>query len=161
MICVRSIIESTAMTSELTTPQGDQYGVFEDGKAYKVGYRRPPVHTRFKPGKSGNPSGRPKGIKNLRTLFDKILNEEISLREGATVRKVSKAEALLRGVVVSALKGEQRSLATLFRIAEQAGHFEEQQAPITTINRIIIDTGVLRNNSLPIPANTDINRDDP
>ena len=151
------------MTSELTTPQGDQYGVFQGGEhqAYKVGYRRPPVHTRFQPRKSGNPSGRPKGTKNLRTLFDKILNEEISLREGATVRKVSKAEALLRGVVVSALKGEQRSLATLFRIAEQAGHFEEQPAPITTINTIIIDTGVPRDNSLlPIAANRDINRDE-
>jgi uncharacterized protein DUF5681 len=110
-----------------------------------VGYCRPPVHTRFQPGKSGNPSGRPKGRKNLKTLFNKILNEQISLREGATVRQISKAEALLRGVIVSALKGEQRSLATLFRIAEQAGHFEDEpSASLNCITRIIVDTGVPR-----------------
>jgi hypothetical protein len=54
---------------------------------YRVGYKRPPVHTRFKPGQSGNPSGRSKGSQNLQTLFTKILAEEVSLREGANVRK--------------------------------------------------------------------------
>jgi Family of unknown function (DUF5681) len=125
-----------------------------------VGYRRPPVHTRFQPGKSGNPSGRPKGGKNLKTLFNKILNEQISLREGATIRQISKAEALLRGVVISALKGEQRSLATLFRIAEQAGHFEDPQPTINSITRIIVSTGVPRNDDpIPLPANSELNRD--
>jgi uncharacterized protein DUF5681 len=28
--------------------------------SYEVGYRKPPVHSRFQPGQSGNPSGRPK-----------------------------------------------------------------------------------------------------
>jgi hypothetical protein len=88
---------------------------------YDVGYRRPPVRTRFKPGQSGNPSGRPKGSQNLSSLIDKILKEEVSLREGAEVRKVSKAEAILRGVIVGAMKGDQRSVMTLFRIAEQCG----------------------------------------
>ena len=36
----------------------------DDGQ---VGYRKPPVHTRFKPGQSGNPKGRPKGPRNLAT----------------------------------------------------------------------------------------------
>src|SRR5689334_19125820 len=84
-----------------------------------VGYKRPPVHSRFKPGQSGNPSGRAKGSQNLKSLFDKILKEEVSLREGTEVRKVSKAEALMRGLVVGALKGDTRNLLTLFRLAEQ------------------------------------------
>ena len=105
---------------------------------YKVGFKRPPVHSRFKPGQSGNPTGRPKGSQNLQTLFTKILAEEVSLREGANVRKVTKAEAVLRGLVIGALKGDQRSLGTLFRLAEQTGQFEQQHASITEIRRVIV-----------------------
>ena len=43
---------------------------------YVVGYKRPPMHSRFKPGVSGNPSGRAKGTKNLRTLFQNILRRK-------------------------------------------------------------------------------------
>ena len=78
---------------------------------YKVGYKRPPVHTRFKPGQSGNPSGRSKGSQNLQTLFNKILAEEVSLREGPNVRMVSKAEAVLRGLVIGALRGTKEAWA--------------------------------------------------
>ena len=74
----------------------------------KIGYGCPPVHSQFKPGQSGNPSGRAKGSQNLKTLFNKILNEEISLREGSDVKKISKAEAIVRGVVIGALKGDPR-----------------------------------------------------
>jgi hypothetical protein len=82
-----------------------------------VGYKRPPVHTRFKPGQSGNPTGRARGSKNLKTPFRQILNEQVFLRQGQVVRKVSKAEAVLRGLVVGALKGDQRNVLTLFRLA--------------------------------------------
>src|SRR4026209_2990105 len=84
---------------------------------YVVGYRRPPLHTRFQPGKSGNPSGRPKGSPNLKTLFEQILKEQISLREGEVTKKITKAEAILRGLVVGAMKGDSRSQMTLFKLA--------------------------------------------
>jgi hypothetical protein len=104
----------------------------------KVGYCHPPEHSRFKPGQSGNPSGRAKGNQNFKTLFNKILNEEISLREGSDVKKLSKAEAIVRGVVIGALKGDIRNVAILFRLAEQVGQFEEPASEITEIRRIIV-----------------------
>src|SRR3954453_5224277 len=88
---------------------------------YAVGYCRPPVHTRFKPGQSGNPSGRVKGSKNLKSLFHQILNEQIPLIDGSQSKKVTKAEALMRRLLIGALKGDGRSLMTLMRIAEQTG----------------------------------------
>src|SRR5215470_6837194 len=104
----------------------------------RVGYRSPPVHTRFQPGKSGNPSGRAKGSQNFKTLFNKILNEKIAVREGSDVRKVSKAEAILRTVIVGALKGDVRHAAMLMKFAEQAGGFNEEKREITQIRRIIL-----------------------
>ena len=92
---------------------------------YQVGYCRPPVHTRFKPGQSGNPSGRVKGSKNLKTLFHQILNEQIPLIDGTQSKKVTKAEALMRRLVIGVLKGDRSSLMTLMRIAEQTGEFAD------------------------------------
>ena len=109
--------------------------LIDDNRDYKVGHCRPPRHSRFKPGQSGNPSGRVKGSKNLKTLFHQILNEEITLREGGEVKKMTKAEAMMRGLIISALKGDTRSLTTMFRLAELSGQFDDTGAakPITQI----------------------------
>ena len=115
-----------------------------NGTTYEVGYRRPPLHTRFQAGKSGNPSGRPKGAHNLRTLFEKILKEEISLREGDVTKKISKGEAIVRSLVIGAVKGDARSQMALFRLAETTGQFEEASAPLQTITRIIVDPRTAR-----------------
>jgi hypothetical protein len=98
-----------------------------NGAPYQVGFCKPPLHSRFKPGQSGNPSGRPKNSKNLKTLFHEVLNEQIPLIDGNQSKKVTKAEALIRRLVISALKGDRMSLSTLMRIAEQTGEFAEDE----------------------------------
>jgi hypothetical protein len=143
------------------TDRGDNNVVSLPGAktAEGVGYKRPPVHTRFKPGQSGNPSGRAKGSQNLKTLFKKILKEQVSLREGADVRKVSKAEAIMRGLIVGALKGDGRSMGTLFRFAEQTGQFEEPNDQIVQIRRLIVgwkDSDAVEEE---LPAIRQLNRD--
>ena len=42
---------------------------------YEVGYGKPPRHTRFTKGRSGNPRGRSPGAKNLKTLLSEALSE--------------------------------------------------------------------------------------
>lgn len=111
----------------------------EGNASAQVGYKRPPVHSRFKPGQSGNPSGRAKGSKNFKTLFNQILKEQVSLREGNNVRTITKAEAIMRGLIVGALKGDTRSMGTLFRLAEQTGQFEQPKNDITQITRVIVN----------------------
>jgi hypothetical protein len=132
-----------ALTLTIGTKQMSISDVDEDAeRSYlppaKVGYGCPPEHSQFKPGQSGNPSGRAKGSQNFKTLFNKILNEEISLREGSDVKRLSKAEAIVRGVVISALKGDARNVAILFRLAEQVGQFEEPASGVTQIQRVIV-----------------------
>ena len=127
-----------------------------------VGYKRPPVHSRFKPGQSGNPSGRARGSQNFKTLFHKILKEQVQLREGSDVRKVTKAEAIMRSLVVGALKGDSRSLGTLFRLAEQTGQFEDNDLNIV-VRRFSVgwkdDPLPAQEDDAEVPANSDTCRD--
>ena len=132
-----------------------EYPADEDAQAgtpYAVGYKRPPEHTRFQPGVSGNPSGRRKGSKNIRSIFEKILGEEISLREGSVTKKITKAEAVVRSLVISAMKGDSRSQQNLFRLAEQIGQFVEPPAPLQRIERVIVDPRDMRRDLVAIGA---------
>ena len=113
----------------------------------------------FGPGVSGNPSGRPRGSQNLSTLFHKILREEVSLREGGETRKVSKAEAVVRALVISAMKGDPKNVVTLFRLAEHTGELEPPATPLTSITRIIIDAPERQTDRDQLPAIREINKE--
>ena len=71
---------------------------------YEVGYARPPLRTRFKPGQSGNPKGRTKQSQNLRTIVRQVSNEQIQIREGDRPRRMSRMEALVRSTFTRAFK---------------------------------------------------------
>lgn len=80
---------------------------------YAVGYGKPPRQTRFKPGQSGNPRGRPKGTKNLKTDLMEELSEKIVVREGDHSQNVSKQRAVVKTLVARTLQGDARSATLL------------------------------------------------
>ena len=73
---------------------------------YKVGYGKPPQGNQFKPGTSGNPAGRPKGTKNLRTDLSEELAEKISVTEGGQKLVISKQRAMLKSMMAKSIKGD-------------------------------------------------------
>ena len=85
----------------------------------KVGYGRPPAATRFKPGQSGNPKGRPKGSLNLKTDLRAELSETIQIREGERSLKVSKQRAMLKSLVAKALKGDARAANVVLMLVDK------------------------------------------
>ena len=62
---------------------------------YQVGPGRPPLHTRFKKGESGNPSGR--STKSLPALLAAALNETVVMTIDGRRRTITKRDALLHG----------------------------------------------------------------
>ena len=75
----------------------------------EVGYGKPPKNSQFKPGHSGNPKGRPKGTRNISTLVDDELNNNILIREGTRSYKIKKLDAIVKTMVNLALKGDVRA----------------------------------------------------
>ena len=83
---------------------------------YEVGFKRPPVHTRFRKGESGNRKGRPKSTKNLKTDLNEELREKVTLKDGDRTRKISKQRAIVKTLVNKTLKGDARAASTLINL---------------------------------------------
>ena len=84
---------------------------------YKVGYRKPPRHRQFKKGQTGNPKGRPKGAKNIKTELAEELQEKIVVREDGKRIVVSKQRAIIKSLEAKALKGDTRAANALLNLA--------------------------------------------
>ena len=84
-----------------------------------MGYGKPPRHTRFKKGQSGNPRGRPNGSKNLPTLLSETLNEPVIVAENGGRRKISKRRAIITQLVNRSAKGDLRAIKILLDILQE------------------------------------------
>jgi hypothetical protein len=85
---------------------------------FKVGYKRPPQHSRFQPGSSGNPSGKQKAVRNLGSDVKRTLEVPVRLNEQGKARRVSTQEAALLRLREMALKGDARALDRLLALAQ-------------------------------------------
>jgi hypothetical protein len=88
-----------------------------EDRNYEVGYGKPPKHTRFKPGQSGNPKGRKPGSKNVMTLLEETLFSPVRVRENGKVRRVPAIQACLLNLRNQAIKGDPRALDRFIRLA--------------------------------------------
>ncbi len=113
----------------------------------KVGYRKPPAKTRFQPGQSGNPNGRPKGSVNLKTDLRSELSERIRIREGERSLKVSKQRAMLKALVAKALKGDARAANVVLTLVGKLFEPEvaaEQVPSLTSDDQAILERFLAR-----------------
>ncbi len=85
----------------------------DPGEAYRIGRGRPPLHTRFSAGKSGNPRGRPRGRKSIEKMLNELLDEKVTVGVGDRRRKVTRLEAMFMQQMQSALKGDRKAMEFL------------------------------------------------
>ena len=77
---------------------------------------QPPGGGRFTPGVSGNPSGRPKGSRNLRTDLTRLMKKKIAVRESGKARSISRQEAMLLRLFEKALQGDVRAATSIINV---------------------------------------------
>ena len=86
---------------------------------YVVGYGRPPLSTRFQPGQSGNPKGRPKDVRSVSSMARDALEKTIDLPENGTHRKMTVRERAYERLAEKAMAGDIKALNFLLALENE------------------------------------------
>lgn len=112
-------------------------------KDYEVGRGKPPKHSRFKAGQSGNPKGRPRSARNLKTLFNEERRATVTVREGGRELKVTKLQAIVMAQFAKAMRGDPRAAAQIFAMYERFANDQEDApspAPLSAEEQEVLKT---------------------
>ena len=93
-----------------------------------VGYGRPPQHSRFRPGQSGNPRGRPKGKRNLASQLNDVLAQPVTVTRNGKRMRVTAETAILMRMLEKALVGDLKSSIQLFAL--RATHLPDAEVAV-------------------------------
>ena len=89
---------------------------------YEVGYGKPPKHTQFKKGQSGNPKGRPKkkATLSLAAVLQNALRQTTEVVDEKTKKKIeiTKLEAAIQRLVDNAVKGDNHAFRVLSALTQ-------------------------------------------
>jgi hypothetical protein len=117
--------------------------VSENG--YKVGFGKPPLERRFRPGQSGNPKGRAKGTKNLRTLLEEELHRSVKVKEDGKARQLTLGQVIAKRVTTQAAGGNLRAAEILLRLTSASTSNPEEDRPIQSeLDRDILERALAR-----------------
>jgi hypothetical protein len=103
---------------------------------YEVGYGKPPVKSRFQPGRSGNPSGRRKGVRSLKSDLEEELGQTVRVTENGKALELTKQQLVVKALVTKAAKGDVNAISkaldlirTLFAMEPEATDFGPPLSP--------------------------------
>jgi replication-associated recombination protein RarA len=99
-----------------------------------VGYRKPPKHSQFKKGESGNLKGRPRGSLNLATVLERTLREQIVTNQNGRRTVITKLEAAVKELVNQAAAGDARAMRHLSQLVISAEQRSVVVEPVTELS---------------------------
>jgi replication-associated recombination protein RarA len=99
-----------------------------------VGYRKPPKHSQFKKGESGNLKGRPRGSLNLATVLERTLREQIVTNQNGRRTVITKLEAAVKELVTQAAAGDARAMRHLSQLVISAEQRSVVVEPVTELS---------------------------
>jgi len=97
--------------------------VTEEPPDYAVGYKKPPLHSRFKKGQSGNPEGgrrrRDCRKKRLPALLEEALDRRPATTRGRIRRPATRPEAVVVALVEKSAAGDLRAVKLLLDLVQK------------------------------------------
>ena len=88
-------------------------------KDYEIGFKKPPKKTQFKKGATGNPKGRPKEVKNLKSVVRDEAYSKVVIKEDGKTRTVTKLEALIKRTMAKGLQGDNKAASTALALLQE------------------------------------------
>ncbi|MGY4234753.1 hypothetical protein ACVWZ4_000693 [Bradyrhizobium sp. USDA 4472] len=116
-----------------------------NASADTVGYGKPPKHSQFKPGQSGNSKGRPKGSRNFKTDVQETLQSPVNITKNGRPKKITTQRAVLERLRLEALQGNPRANEQFIRLGEKYSRPDiAVDAPLEARDQAILDAYVQR-----------------
>lgn len=101
----------------MATGKNNLAGNGDDGSEDdKVGYGKPPKHTRWKKGQSGNPKGRKKGSRGLKKDLDEALKATLTINVGGKKRKGTTQALAMYALAAKSATGDLRAIEALIKL---------------------------------------------
>jgi len=100
----------------------------EEQEDRKVGYGRPPKATRFASGKSGNPSGRPRGSQSVASIFKTIMSQKVNIAESGRTRRITRMQLILLRLANDAARGDPRAIKLALELNDRYGQPSQASA---------------------------------
>jgi hypothetical protein len=97
-----------------------------------IGYKRPPKHSQFPKGKSGNPGGRPKAPIGI-SIKDILDGDQM----GKNGEVISKREAIVIRMLNDALAGNQKAFGRFLKLLDLSGL--KRTEPLLTVKNIFYE----------------------
>lgn len=91
-----------------------------------VGYGRPPRQSRFQPGRSGNPNGRPRGARGRAQIVEAIAGETHLVTENGVRQRRSALELVLLSLRNRSFTGHVKAFRAVHELLQRYGPQEAQ-----------------------------------
>ncbi len=118
-----------------------------------VGYGRPPRHTRFKPGQSGNPRGRLRRKQSMADLIEAVLSEKVTVSINGRRKRVRADTAMLFRLREQALKGDIKAINVVLTLRQN--HMSDNDHQQVETDWSEEDRAILANFSDRLPGGPD------